>query len=139
MLTTYEHYLICNEAYNRQYFTYEQTYGYMNRVAYAIETCEGYSSETPVMLSGKVQKEITMPEFEKLNYISGIFGESDLVNGYSREEFIRRYCGLPIVKADDELREKVLESSLYEKMPVYPKEGSVKIIEGCLVVKLGEE
>jgi len=132
---SYQHYLISNECYNRQYFTYEQTYGYMNRVAYAIQSCEGYNSDTPVMLSGKIEKEVTMPEFDKLNYITGIFGESDLINGYSREEFIRRYCGLPIKKADEELRDQVVASSEFVEMPIYPDKNSVKIINGCLVVK----
>ncbi len=134
----YQYFLISNEAYNRQYFTYEQTYGYMNRVAYEIQRCEGYTADMPVMLSGNVQKEIVMPEFESLNYITGIFGESDLVNGYSREEFIRRYCGLPIVKAVDSLREEVRATQEYADMPLYPSRGSVKVIKGCCVVKFSE-
>lgn len=135
LLLTYQHYLITNEAYNRQYFTYEQTYGYMNRVAYDIQHCEEYTADMPVMLLGSVEKEITMPEFEKLNVISGIFGESALVNGYSREEFIRRYCGLPIVIATDLQREETKGTSEYLDMPLYPVQGSVRVINGCCVVK----
>lgn len=134
----YQHFLITNEAYNRQYFTYEQTYGYMNRVAYEIQRCEEYTPDMPVMLSGTIEKEIVMPEFEKLNYISGIFGESELVNGYSREEFIRRYCGLPIVKATDQVREEIIQTQEYADMPLYPIQGSVKVINGICVVKFSE-
>lgn len=134
-----QYYLVANEAYNRQYFTYEQTYGYMNRVSYAIQSCEGYTSDMPVMLLGTVDKEITMPQFQKLDHISGIFGESALINGYSREEFIRRYCGLPIVKASEEARETIMNTVEYRKMPVYPAEGAVQIVDGYLVVKFSED
>lgn len=136
---SYHYYLISNECYNRQYFTYEQTYGYMNRVAYAIQSCDGYSTDMPVMLLGNIEKERTMPEFDKLNYVTGIFGESDLINGYSREEFIRRYCGLPIVKATDDMRNAIVETLEYRNMPLWPQNGSVKVIDGCCVVKFAEE
>lgn len=96
-------------------------------MAYEIQSCEGYTADMPVMLLGNVEKEIVMPEFNKLDHISGIFGESSLVNGYSREEFIRRYCGLPIVKAADQVREEIKQTREYADMPLYPIQGSVRI------------
>ncbi len=138
LMLSYQYYLITNEAYNRQFFTYEQTYGFMNRVAYEIQSCEGYTMDTPVMLQGNTEKAVVMPEFNKLDTISGIFGESALVNGYTREEFIRRYCGLPIVRAGDLMRTEILLTKEYADMPLYPAPGSVKIINGCCVVKFSE-
>ncbi len=138
LLLSHQYFLITNEAYSRQYFTYEQTYGYMNRVAYEIQSCEGYTADTPVMLYGNIVKEVVMPEFAKLDTISGIFGESALVNGYSREEFIRHYCGLPIVRASEPMREEIRYTQEFADMPLYPAEGAVKIVDGCCVVKFSE-
>ena len=41
-------------------------------------------------------------------------------------------------KPSNEDLKRLNESQLVEKMPTYPKEGSIKIIDGIIVVKLSE-
>ena len=61
----------------------------------------------------------------------------DLVNIYSRENFLRYYLGFDIPFADDAELEKLENDSRVAAMSEYPYYGSVQKIDDYIVVKLG--
>jgi len=61
----------------------------------------------------------------------------DLINIYSRENFLRRYMGTDIPLADVETVAALEKSEEFMAMAEYPYYGSVKKIDDCIVVKLG--
>ena len=61
----------------------------------------------------------------------------DLVNIYSRENFLRLYLGCDLPFADEESLEALREDARVQAMPEYPYAGSVTKIDDFIVVKLG--
>ena len=61
----------------------------------------------------------------------------DLINIYSRENFLRRYLGSDIPLASEAEAEKLAATEEFAEMAEYPYYGSVKMIDGFVVVKLG--
>ena len=61
--------------------------------------------------------------------------DETIVEAYSREYFIKYYCGFnaQYVSADEVSKDKINE------MPIYPKDGSIQMIDDVVVVKLAEE
>ena len=61
----------------------------------------------------------------------------DLVNIYSRENFLRFYLGCELPFADEETLRELERDPRVQAMPEYPYAGSVRKIDDCIVVKLG--
>jgi hypothetical protein len=61
----------------------------------------------------------------------------DLVNIYSRENFIRYYLGLDIPFADEAALEALARDPRVLAMAEYPYDGSVRKIGDMIVVRLG--
>lgn len=53
--------------------------------------------------------------------------------------FYSKFLGKNIVSADEEKYEKIIPTEEFEKMSVYPENGSIKIIDNTIVVKVSED
>ena len=64
----------------------------------------------------------------------------DSANGRQNcwNQFFRQYMGLEYSVSAGEQSERILSGQEYAEMSVFPADGSVKIIEGCVVVKLSD-
>jgi hypothetical protein len=118
------------------------SYAQMDAISYAtsliteIKSTEGYKSDMPVAYINLGN--ITDPTLQ-----SGDIGHMDdivylpyydvrgYVNSYSYRDFIRQWCGFAAPKADYDYFNSLDE---VQKMPHYPDSGSIKIIEGTVVV-----
>lgn len=59
-----------------------------------------------------------------------------LVNSYARNKFINAYMGFDIPMAKQERVEELSALSEIQQMPYYPDDGSIKVIDDILVIKL---
>lgn len=59
-------------------------------------------------------------------------------NMESWKKAIYEYVGVNIQLATDEARDKIYEEAEYKNMKNYPEKGSIKIINGIVVVKLSD-
>ena len=90
----------------------------------------------PVVLAGEDIADDSLYRNEVMRPFT-ISGKDNVLidDAYGRPEFLRLYCGFDAkYMAADELSEK--SQSEIAKMPVYPNEGSIQIIEGVMVIKL---
>jgi len=130
-----------NKIYLKMELSYEQAYAYSNRLLAAIESCEGYSRGLPVALIGsRVIEQSAMyptPQLDDIN-ITGAVSLRDFRSCYTYGLFLRFYLGFPDpVYLDDSEQVKALaERPEVADMPLYPQEGSIKVIDGIVVVKL---
>ena len=60
------------------------------------------------------------------------------VNDYSYDRFIKNFLGFDISFASQEEMDSILETDAFKRMPSYPFEGSIQIIDNIVVVKLSE-
>lgn len=63
---------------------------------------------------------------------------TSLINAYSRNSFIRNFQGYSIPLADTETTEKIKDMDFLKTMPCYPSDGSIKVYEDLIIIKLGE-
>lgn len=124
-----------NESYLCLYQNHMQTYSYYNTIITQIKMTKEYTANTPIAFIGET-KDPTFPnisEFDNLKNLCGIMNGFDYVNMYSRDKFMRYFCGFapPLATNLD-----MIKSSLeFQDMSVYPNQGSIKIINGTLIVK----
>lgn len=131
-----------NEAYLKIHFIEKETTQYFSTLVTRIKGSEGYSDEAPVVYLGAEHIEdrtiTTMPEFKNVEITGFAYDAIDLINDYNWEVYQRIQCGYSPVKATDEERNRILSNPEVGRMPSYPDDGSIKLIDGILVVKLSK-
>lgn len=134
LLTILENIQTSNTIYVKKDLEAQSTLSFMTRVADRMEENEDYiPGETPVVFLGEYAVGQTMTGFEKYEVITGVQYHSPITFYDTYKDYFRYILGRPIVLADVQTVEAQAEIS---EMPVFPKEGSIAMIDGTLVVKL---
>ena len=124
-----------NQCYLKMHLQYENAYSFYTILLSRVQNTPGYEPDTEIALIGHYDNKLyTFPQFD-LGYLKG--PGQDLINIYSRENFLRRYMGLELPLADAEEIERLSRTEEFADMAEYPYYGSVAMIDGCAVVKLG--
>lgn len=124
-----------NEVYLDMYLEYENAYSFYTVLLARAENTDGFDESKTLALVGYQDNAVTTrPEID-LGYIMG--PSRDLINIYSRENFIRRYIGSDIPLATQAELDSLAATDEFAAMSEYPYYGSIKIIGDYVVVKLG--
>lgn len=129
-----------NEIYLNAYLLQEQARSYFTVMISQIKGCEGYQDSMPVVYVGENNiDDNTLTYMDSFDNISinatGVKNLKDLINNYNYKAFMKYHCGFSpqmLNEEDWKSREEVL------KMPCYPDDGAIRIIDGVVVVKLSD-
>lgn len=127
-----------NICYFKAEFQQSQAISYFTRLVSHIESIDGYSPEFPVAFLNERKKQgfsaPAIPEFDEIRLLPYYFTDSNLmINNYAWKDFMRMWCGYaPIVIENTERIQKTPEAL---SMPRYPADGSIRVIDGTVVVK----
>lgn len=123
-----------NTIYVKKDLEYQSTLSYMTRVAERMEQQEDYiPGKTPVAIIGENVIGITRYGFEQYTNITGVELESPITFYKTYEKYFEYVLGTPVSFHYDETLKNDKRVII---MPSFPKEGSVEMIDGILVVKL---
>ena len=124
-----------NKVYLKLHLQYENAFSFYSILLSRVENTEGFDENCRLAMIG--DQDNKMRRFNELD-IGYVQGPSwDLVNIYSREKFFRYYLGCSIPFASNEEKEELKKDGRFIEMEEYPYDGSVKKIDGFIVVKLG--
>ena len=133
-LTIVENIQTANTIYVKKNLEFQSTLSYMTRVADRMEEAEDYiPGETPVAFIGEYAVGNSMNGFEKYEVITGVEYHSPITFYDTYKDFFRYVLGRQISLED---ADSFLSREEVEHMTVFPKEGSIEMIDGTLVVKL---
>lgn len=133
-ITLVENVQTANTIYVKKVLEYESTLSYMTRVADRMEEeAEYVPGETPVVFIGEYAVGEAMSGFEKYEVITGMENKSPITFYDTYKDYFRYVLGRTIALSD---ADDFIEDSRVADMPCYPKEGSIEMIDGTLVVKL---
>lgn len=128
--------VVANISYLRLHLDYEHAYSFYTSVAVQIRQTPGFDEESVVALIGDYQTDYSVhTQFPDTN-IMGF--KLDLTNSYSRQEFMRHYLAFEIPFATEEQIEHLSQTAEFAKMPIYPYYGSIREIDGYIVVKFSD-
>ncbi len=130
--------ILANTLYLKKDMEEKATMSLMTRVVSDVEECEGYvHGKTRVAFIGNPELSKPIPGFERVSKLTGASHDMPvtyLETYYSYMNYTLKYpmrlCyfdTLEALKASDEVK----------NMPCYPHKGSIKLIDGAVVVKLG--
>ncbi len=135
--------VLANQAYLRLHQSYTKAEHFWQRVAGRIEELEGYRPKIRLKTIGFLDKDESLISFDWETTIRfwpfvGIPMEIDYTWPYCAANFLNKMIGLPVSDAQGWEPETPEGKAQLAAMPLYPKEGSVAIVEDVCVVKFVE-
>lgn len=135
-------YYLCNQGYYRAEAMTKSTDSLLNRLAYRIESAEGWNPGMPVYLANcealfNENCDTKVAAFDALTRVDGTeikpwYNESAVV------KYMQVYLNFPVNTIPEERKKEILASEEFAQMSVYPRENSMRMMDGVLVVKFGE-
>lgn len=135
-------YYQCNQGYYRAEAMTKSTDSLLTRLAYRIENAEGWSPETPVFLANceALFNENCDTDIEAFTGLTRVDG-TEIKPWYNEGaviKYMQVYLNFPVDPIAEEQKEAVLASQEFTQMGIYPREDSMRMIDGVFVVKFGE-
>ncbi|MDO4485157.1 MAG: glucosyltransferase domain-containing protein [Bacillota bacterium] len=129
---------LANEAYLKKNIEHESNNMLFTRVIYDLE--KNSDSNEQVIFVGTPNNEfLYKPGFENVSTLTGMGSNYVLVaSNYERcLAYFNYIAAYPINLAPEEKWEEYMKRQEVKEMPVYPEDGSIREIDGIVVVKLG--
>lgn len=127
-----------NTAYLKATHNQEVAISYYTNLIGKIKDVEGYHPFMPVLIYG-VQEDASIVHLEEFDLIT-LKGynatEGEFIAYHANEAFLRIHCGYSYDVPSD--REAYLMTEEFASMPVYPQDGSIRCIDGAIVVRMAE-
>ena len=127
-----------NAVYARGQLIQTRSISYFTSLVTAIKSTPGYTGTTPVAFVGDTSYAMD-PTFHSIEGFGAIsmaplpYDASPFSIGYSWQDFLTLWCGFTPPYADGETFADLPE---VQAMPGYPDAGSIRIVNGTVVVKL---
>lgn len=138
-------YIFDNQGYTRMKVSYDEAYSISMGMIDDITSCEGYNESSTVAVMDLDLSVTTKPGFVKSDIFSAydpVLGIPDRSFAFRTDgywvQFVSTYMGYTFNLADDSTKEKIAESEEYKNMPTFPSDGSTRVIDGIIVIKLSE-
>ena len=127
-----------NCAYLKATYQQENAIAYSQMLISRIKSVDNYSDQFPVLVLGIAEGEDSSiayeSEFNKIKIQGFHTNLYQFIAYYANPRFWELHCGYRIYEPKNP--EKYYESKDVEKMPCYPKDGSIQVIDDVVVVKL---
>ncbi len=117
------------------------TESYLTRLYARVEECPGYRQGMEVVFIGAIPEDALKSQigsYAQVDHYSVPKGTVATANKHIYY-YLRDWLNIPLEEPDEETMLAVSESRDFQDMPLYPAPGSVKLLDGRVVVKLREE
>ena len=132
-----------NKAYLKMDTVFKNAYAFCLKLSARIEATEGYHIGMPVMFIGQLDESnrpIQNPFMhEELEAFTGVDTERSLLSAGCIPAFCSFFLGDEITKVSAEQADAIRLGGKTEDMKIYPYPESIRLIDGVMVVKLGNE
>ncbi len=123
-----------NICYLKAEYLQMQTISYFTVLASQIKSTEGFTPNTPVAYVNEYGKydytTANIPQFKEIDLVP--YGYSNLLNNYAWKITMKMWCNFDPELASASDYEELPE---VQEMPAYPSDGSIRMIDGVVVVK----
>lgn len=127
----YECVLVTNRAYFTMDVTYENAYAFYTKLAAKLELQEGYTPNSPVAFIGRAQINTYAPNTN----ITGVLNGDSALNIYTIPQYLRYFLASDYTFVSEQREAELSKTTEFQEMPIYPAAGSIRTIDGVIVVR----
>lgn len=124
----------------------DKTYNLATRIVTRMEMLDGHYTGMKILMYGRMERgnypdiNTSMIEVTKGSVARyGLFWEEIWDKQNCWTEFLRQYLGIYYLPCERDVASIIIDSEDFNNMPIFPENGSVKIINDVMVVKLSEK
>jgi len=113
---------------------------YFTRLMTRVESCEGYEQGMEVLFVGAIPDEqvrSAVESYHRVDHYSVPVHNLAHLNKHMYY-YLNDWLSVPVAEPDEAVVIAVADSEEFAEMPLYPMEGSVRVMDGRVVVKLRE-
>lgn len=127
-----------NAVYVKKELEDEATLSTMTRVLSAVEAQESYVyGQTPVAFIGTISAHKGIPGTEQISTVTGVDGKSSITYQETYRAYFDSVLQYDICLCSQDELDRLHDSEEVQAMAVFPDHGSVKTMDGVIVVKMG--
>ena len=138
IVIAFQYTVICNIGYFNLEKKYEKTYAYCLRMLEQMEETEDYYHGMPVVMIGVVGDHY-LPSTDLTTGVTdsliGVNGDYLFYTAENYRAFMEYYFGVKIQMVDVEEVPKYISKPEYIEMQVFPKQNSMKVVDGILYIR----
>ena len=128
-----------NGCYMSLEYTKNHDMSYFQTMVTQIKCVEGYEDTLPVAFVGNVIDDATNNQGSLMGPVFAINGKAESnVNMFSRVHIITQYLGFAPTICGYEETKACMELEEVKNMPGYPDDGSIRVVNGIVVVKFSD-
>ena len=119
----------------------KNTYSLANRIVSKIDNIDEFNYTEQILILGNRNFGVSKEEFKELTSFTGIEMPRDfnyLGESINYREYFRIILGVELNYPGLDTENKIIDSEEFKAMPNFPDKGSIKKIEGILVVKVSD-
>lgn len=145
LIISVTYFLAANATYTGVRMKYNQAYSIAVRMVNRIETCENYSTDKQWLIAGIVDDSNTQQVSDLYFLTLGGFANGPIFHGNywgmteTWRKFFQVYLGIQPNFCSVEDYFRICGTEEFQNMPVFPEEGSVKEIDGIMVVRMKQD
>ena len=130
-----------NLLYTASAQAHRSTESWATRLLSRIESCEGYEPGMEIAIVGAVpaeQIQSDIPSYLQVDHYS-VPMDSVLPLNKHIYYYLSDWLNFPVEEPTEETMLSISGSEEFQSMPLYPAQGSVQVLDGRVVVRMGEE
>lgn len=130
-----------NLLYTASAQAHRATQSYLTRMMTRVEDCDGYTPDMEVVIIGTIpdaQMHSAIESYAQVSHYSVPIHQVAPLNKHLYY-YLNDWLSIPIEEPSQETMAAVAGSDAFAAMPLYPQQGSVKVLDGRVVVKLSEQ
>lgn len=129
---------MANVNYTSTYYATRQTENYLNSMVTQVRLTEGFTPEKKWAPIGTIRDPLLHGTWNQVPIYGGNVHSDVLVKSYSWQAWINLYFGYAVPWASADEITQLADNEIVNSMPVWPSEGSVKVIDEYVVIKFQE-
>ena len=132
---------INNLLYTASAQAHRATESYATRLLTRIESCEGYEPGMEIAIVGAVPADqivSDIPSYAQVDHYSVPLNSVLPLNKHLYY-YLSDWLNFPVDELSEETMLAISDSPEFQAMPLYPAQGSVQVLDGRVVVRMGEE
>ena len=135
--------LFCNGYYanvhdSSLYYTNRQVENYVNGIVTQVRMTEGFDTEKTWAMIGDLSDPLLNDRWSEANTYGATSSTSGFLETMSRMRWIENYLGYQVPLADDQTVAELEKSDVVSSMPLWPDQGSIRVVGEYVVIKFGE-
>lgn len=130
-----------NLLYTASAQAHRSTESYATRLLARIESCEGYEPGMEIAIVGAVpqdQIQSDIPSYLQVDHYSVPLNSVLPLNKHIYY-YLNDWLNVPVEEPEEETMIAISDSPEFQAMPLYPAQGSVQVLDGRVVVRMGSE